>query len=71
MRAQLKRLAQVADMPNVDLRVMPLAREIALGADSFVIIRFGSRSAAETASLGDIVSTKKPWSKLRYLSRFT
>jgi transcriptional regulator with XRE-family HTH domain len=58
MRAQLERLTDVADTPNVDLRVMPLDREIALGAGSFVIMSFGSRSAAETASLGDVVSTE-------------
>ena len=59
MRAQLERLAAVADMPNVELRVMPLDREIALVAGSFVIMSFGSPSAAEeAASLGDIVSTE-------------
>ena len=58
MRAQLERLADVADMPNVDLRVMPLDREIGLHAGSFVIMSFGSRSAAEAASLGDVVSTE-------------
>ena len=31
MRAQLERLVDAADLPNVDLRVMPLDREIALG----------------------------------------
>ena len=58
MRAQLARLADVADMPNVNLRVMPLDREIGLLAGSFVIMSFGSRSVAEAASLGDIVSTE-------------
>ncbi len=58
MRAQLARLADVADMPNVDLRVMPLDREIALGGGSFVIMSFGSRPAAEAVGLGDIVSTE-------------
>jgi Domain of unknown function (DUF5753)/Helix-turn-helix domain len=58
MRAQLERLADVADMPNVDLRVMPLDREIGLLAGSFVIMSFGSRSAAEAASLGDVVTTE-------------
>lgn len=58
MRAQLERLAEVADLPNVDLRIMPLNREIALLAGSFVIMTFGSRSTAEAASLGDVVSTE-------------
>jgi len=35
MRAQLERLMDVADLPNVDLRVMPLDREIALLGASF------------------------------------
>lgn len=58
MRAQLERLADVADMPNVDLRIMPLDREIALGGASFVIMSFGSRSTVGAASLGDVVSTE-------------
>ena len=58
MRAQLERLADVADLPNVDLRIMPLDREIGLLAGSFVIMSFGSRSTAEAASLGDVVSTE-------------
>ena len=58
MRAQLERLADMADFPNVDLRVMPLDREIALGGGSFVIMSFGSPSTTEAASLGDIVSTE-------------
>jgi hypothetical protein len=58
MRAQLERLADVADLPNVDLRVMPLDREIGLLGGSFVIMSFGSRSATEAASLGDVVSTE-------------
>jgi hypothetical protein len=56
MRAQLQRLAQVADLPNVDLRVLPLIRDVALLAATFVIMSFGSPGAAD--SLGDIVSTE-------------
>lgn len=55
---QLERLADVADMPNVDLRVMQLDREIALLGGSFVIMSFGSGSTAESASLGDVVFTE-------------
>lgn len=57
MRAQLERLADVADLPHVDLRVLPLNREIALGAGSFVIMSFGS-PAAGTSGLSDVVSTE-------------
>ena len=58
MRAQLEHLADMADLPNIDLRVMPLDRELALQAGSFVIMSFGSSSTAEAASLGDVVSTE-------------
>jgi hypothetical protein len=58
MRAQLERLAEVANLPNVDLRVMPLNRDIALLGGSFVIMSFGSRSTTEAATLGDVVSTE-------------
>jgi len=57
MRAQLEHLADMADLPNVDLRVMPLNRATALMASSFVIMSFGSPST-EAASLGDVVSTE-------------
>ena len=58
MRAQLGRLADVAELPNVDLRVLPLDRETALLAGSFVIMSFGSRATDEAASLGNVVSTE-------------
>jgi hypothetical protein len=58
MHAQLKRLTDVADMPNIDLRVLPLDREVALLAGSFVIMSFGPRGTAEAGSLGDVVSTE-------------
>lgn len=58
MEAQLERLANVADLPNVDLRVLPLDRELALMASSFVIMSFGSPPTTEAASLGDVVSTE-------------
>ena len=58
MRAQLEHLTDVADLPNVDLRVLPLNRQIALVAGSFVIMSFGSRATTEAASLGDVVSTE-------------
>lgn len=58
MRAQLEHLADMAELPNVGLRVMPLDRELALLAGSFVIMSFGSSSTAEAASLGNVVSTE-------------
>ena len=42
MHAQLQHLAAVADLPNVELRIMPLSnRETSLVADSFAILSFG------------------------------
>jgi Domain of unknown function (DUF5753) len=58
MQTQLARLADVADLPNVDLRILPLNRETALLAGSFVIMSFGFPGITEAASLGDVVSTE-------------
>jgi hypothetical protein len=58
MHAQLEHLVDVADLPNVDLRVLPLNRETALLAGSFVVMSFGSRTMAGATSLGDVVSTE-------------
>ena len=58
MRAQLERLLEAADLPNVDLRILPLDRKIALVTASFVIMSFGDRGIAEAPGLGDVVSTE-------------
>jgi len=58
MREQLQRLADLSELPNVDLRVLPLDRELALLASSYTIMSFGSRTAAGAVGLGDIVSTE-------------
>jgi hypothetical protein len=58
MHTQLERLADAAELPNVDLRVLPLNRDIALLAGSFVIMSFGSGAMGGAASLGDVVSTE-------------
>ena len=58
MRAQLASLAKASELPNVDLRVLPLNRNMALVAASFVILGFGSPGAPEAAYLGDVVSTE-------------
>src|SRR5260370_5356576 len=57
IRAHLEHLADVADMPTVDLRIMPLHLEPAPRAGSFVIMRFGTQSPPETASLVGVLST--------------
>jgi hypothetical protein len=56
MHAQLERIVNVADLPNIDLRVLPLNRKIALVAGSFVIMSFGSKALTEPVSLSDVVS---------------
>ena len=56
MSAQLRHLAEMAQLPNVDLRILPLQSETSLRADSFVVFGFGARH--ETSKLGDVVSTE-------------
>jgi hypothetical protein len=58
MRAQLAYLADVSELPNIDLRVLPLSRNAGLHGPSFVIMSFGSRETSEAAALGDVVSTE-------------
>jgi len=58
MRAQLQHLADMADLPNVDLRILPLDREAPLVVTSFIILSFGTRIATDTVNLGDVVSTE-------------
>jgi hypothetical protein len=57
MREQLAHLADVAALPNVDLRVLPLNENNGLSLGSFVIMSFGSQGIPE-AALGDVVSTE-------------
>lgn len=52
MRTQLTRLAEMTEMPHVDLRVHPLRGASSLMASSFVRFGFGSQS------LSDVVSTE-------------
>ena len=56
MYKQLMRMAEMAELPNVDLRVLPLQSDASLIADSFVI--FGFSPLNETTKLGDVVSTE-------------
>jgi transcriptional regulator with XRE-family HTH domain len=65
MRAQLLHLAAAAEMPNVELRIMPLSnRETSLVADSFTILSFGPQDTDEADKLADIVSTESVTSEL-------
>lgn len=58
MRDQLARLLGATEMPNVDLRVLPLNENNGLSSSTFVILSFGSLAAPEAAVLGDVVSTE-------------
>jgi transcriptional regulator with XRE-family HTH domain len=56
MAGQLRHLAEMARLPNVDLRILPLESETSLMADSFVL--FGFSPEHETPKLGDVVTTE-------------
>jgi len=56
MSEQLRLLAEMAQLPNIELRVLPLESETSLKADSFVVLRFGPERQA--GRLGDVVSTE-------------
>lgn len=62
MHAQLLHLAEAAELPTVDLRVLPLDAHRAMMEDSFVIFSFGP--AGEPAMLHDVVSTESLKSEL-------
>lgn len=56
MARQLRHLAEIARLPNVELRILPLQGETSLMADSFVV--FGFSPEHETSKLGDVVTTE-------------
>jgi hypothetical protein len=61
MHAQIKRLVEAADLPNVTLRILPLGSDHSLVVDSFLVFRFGAdRETAGSAgtTLHDVVSTE-------------
>ena len=64
MYTQLQRLDRVAELPNVDLRILPLMRETSLVAESFAILAFGSRLTNMAGKLTDVVSTEGVSSEL-------
>jgi transcriptional regulator with XRE-family HTH domain len=53
MGAQLQRLADVSELPNVTVRVLPLNRDHRLVVDSFAILQFGKD---HEGALHDVVS---------------
>lgn len=55
MRAQLQRLADLSELPNVTIQVLPFDAHHALAVDSFAILRYGD---VPGASLHDVVSVE-------------
>jgi hypothetical protein len=62
MYAQLRHLAEMSQLPNVELRILPLRGRTSLRADSFVV--FGFSAEHETSKLGDVVTTESVKSEL-------
>jgi transcriptional regulator with XRE-family HTH domain len=52
MHAQLQRLADVSELPNVTIQILPLKRDHGLAVDSFSVFQFGK---AHEAMLHDVV----------------
>ena len=67
MFEQLRHLAEMAELPNVELRVLPLQSETSLRADSFVVFGFSRsmRRASSATSSAPKVSTDTFTSKER------
>ncbi len=56
MRAQLQRLADAAELPNVTIQILPLRRNHGLAVDSFSIFQFGK---AHETTLNDVVGLEQ------------
>ena len=56
MARQLRHLAEMARLPNVELRILPLQSAADLMAGSFVVLGFSPEH--ETSKLGDVVTTE-------------
>jgi transcriptional regulator with XRE-family HTH domain len=63
MLQQLRHLAEVSRLANVELRILPLGSELSLMADSFLL--FGFSPDDESGKLGDVVSTEGVTDELR------
>jgi hypothetical protein len=62
MAAQLRQLAALSELPNVELRIFPLGREAPVFSASFEV--FGFYAIDGTDRLGDVVSTESVGSYL-------
>jgi len=63
MSGQLRHLAEMAELRNVKLRILPLQSETSLKADSFTVFEFSSED--ESDKLGDVVNTEVVTDQLR------
>jgi transcriptional regulator with XRE-family HTH domain len=63
MRAQMERLLELAEMPNVNLRVLPLHGKRRIMAASFSLLTFGE---AHEATFHDVVSTENLTASLHF-----
>jgi hypothetical protein len=57
MRTQLMYLAEIADRPSIDLRILPLDADHTVVGESFVVFGFGTDETE--AVLQDVVSTEQ------------
>jgi hypothetical protein len=64
MRPQLEHLITLSELPNVDIRILPLDRDISLAPGSFEILSFAPPEAPGTATLGDVVGAENLTSQL-------
>lgn len=62
MTEQLNHLAQMAELPNIELRILPLQSETSVRADSFLVFGF---PGDESGKLGDVVSTEAVTDEIR------
>ncbi len=59
MREQLAHLVEISARPNVDLRVLPLSQNNALGGvSSFTLLSFDPLDEVPSGALGDVVNTE-------------
>lgn len=63
MRAQLVRLAEVSELPNVTIRIFPLQTLHPVITSSFVLLKFGR---AHETELNDVVSSEQLQSNLHF-----
>jgi transcriptional regulator with XRE-family HTH domain len=62
MVRQLRHLVEMAELPNIDLRVLPLQSETSLVAAPFIVLGFSELH--EDAAVGDVVSIESPNNEL-------